>query len=142
MEIHPATPSDRDLVIALWEATDLTRPWNDPVADFDRAIGGPSSAILVGDEAGNAIATALVGHDGHRGWVYYLAVRPDRQGEGHGVALMRACEAWLRDRGIPKIQLMVRDTNERVLGFYEAIGYEPQAVRVLGRWLGRDDELT
>ena len=143
MEIRPATTADRDAVIALWEATALTRPWNDPVADFDRAIAGPSSAILVGEEqSGGPIATALVGHDGHRGWVYYLAVRPDRQGEGQGVALMRACEAWLVERDIPKILLMVRDTNERVLGFYEALGYEPQAVRVLGRWLGRDVDLT
>ena len=52
---------------------------------------------------------------------------------------MRACEARLRERGIAKVQLMVRDTNERVLGFYEAIGYERQAVRVLGRRLDAED---
>ncbi|HEX5826320.1 MAG TPA: GNAT family acetyltransferase [Candidatus Limnocylindrales bacterium] len=138
MEIRAARAGDRDGVIGLWEVCELTRPWNDPVADFDRAAGGPASDVLVGDEAGILIATAMVGHDGHRGWVYYLAVRPDRQGRGHGHALMRACEAWLRDRRIPKIQLMVRETNERVLGFYAAIGYERQAVQVLGRFLEPD----
>ena len=139
MDIHAAVPADRDAVIALWQATDLTRPWNDPSADFVRAVDGPSSAILVGEEAGHAVATAMVGHDGHRGWVYYLAVRPDHQGEGRGAALMRAGEAWLRERGIPTIQLMVRDTNDRVIGFYESIGYERQAVQVLGRWLEREE---
>ena len=138
MDIRPATSTDRDAVIAMWQATDLTRPWNDPVADFERAVAGAASAILVGETDGTPIATAMVGHDGHRGWVYYLAVNPGEQGNGHGVALMRACEAWLVERGIPKVQLMVRDTNERVLGFYDAIGYERQAVHVLGRRLDQD----
>lgn len=135
MEIRPATAADRDAVIALWEACELTRPWNDPVTDFDRAAGGPASDVLVCEEDGAPVATAMVGHDGHRGWVYYLAVDPARQGQGLGRALMDACEAWLRARRIPKIQLMVRETNERVLGFYAAIGYERQAVQVLGRFL-------
>jgi ribosomal protein S18 acetylase RimI-like enzyme len=138
MDIRPAATTDRDAVIALWDATGLTRPWNDPVADFDRAVAGAASAILVGETDGTPIATAMVGHDGHRGWVYYLAVTPGEQGNGHGAALMRACEAWLVERGIPKVQLMVRDTNERVLGFYDAIGYERQAVHVLGRRLDQD----
>ena len=67
MDIRQATATDRDAVIALWEATDLTRPWNDPVADFDRALTGAASTILVGEEAGTLIATVMVGHDGHRG---------------------------------------------------------------------------
>jgi ribosomal protein S18 acetylase RimI-like enzyme len=142
MEIRAANATDRDDVVALWEACDLTRPWNDPVADFDRAAEGPASAVLVGILDGELVATAMVGHDGHRGWVYYLAVRPARQGHGIGVALMRACEDWLLERGVPKVQLMVRDTNERVLGFYAAIGYERQAVQVLGRWLDRDPPRT
>jgi ribosomal protein S18 acetylase RimI-like enzyme len=142
--IREATRSDRDVVIALWEACGLTRPWNDPRSDFGRAAGGPSSSVLVAEDTdGTAgplvIGTAMVGHDGHRGWVYYLAVRPGLQGRGHGLALMRACEAWLRERRIPKIQLMVRETNEQVLGFYAAIGYERQAVQVLGRWLEDED---
>jgi ribosomal protein S18 acetylase RimI-like enzyme len=135
MEIRPATAADRHAVIALWEACALTRPWNDPVADFDRAAAGPASDVLVGEEDGVTIGTVMVGHDGHRGWVYYLAVRPDRQGRGNGHALMRASEAWLRERHILKIQLMVRESNERVLGFYAAIGYERQAVQVMGRFL-------
>ena len=53
----------------------------------------------------------MTGFDGHRGWVYYLAVAPDRRGQGTGSALMAAAEGWLRERGLPKIQLMVRGDN-------------------------------
>src|SRR4029079_18732261 len=114
MDIRKATATDRDAVIALWEATDLTRAWNDPVADFDRALTGAASTILVGEEAGALIAAVMVGHDGHRGWVYYLAVHPGEQGHGAVAALMRASEAWLVDHGIEVIRLMVRDTNGHV----------------------------
>ena len=135
MDIRPASPADRDPVIALWTAAGLTRPWNDPARDFDRALAGPSSAVLVGVADGVLVATAMVGHDGHRGWVYYVAVREDARGRGLGTAIMRVAEAWLRDRAIPKVQLMVREDNAAAVGFYEALGYEPAAVRVLGRRL-------
>lgn len=125
--------------ISLWHEAGLTRRWNDPEADLRRAVDGRSSAVLavLGDE-GTLLGTAMVGHDGHRGWVYYLAVRADHQGTGLGRCLMHACEAWVSDRDIPKIQLMVRDTNHEALSFYEALGYEPASVTVLSRWLTVD----
>jgi ribosomal protein S18 acetylase RimI-like enzyme len=135
MEIRSATPADRDTVIGLWEACDLTRPWNDPVADFERALAGPTSTVLVADADDGIVASAMVGDDGHRGWVYYLAVRPDLQGAGRGRAMMAACEAWLLARGCPKVELMVRDENVRVLEFYERLGYRRDAVLVLGHRL-------
>jgi ribosomal protein S18 acetylase RimI-like enzyme len=95
-----------------------------------------SSTILAGAIGQELVATAMVGHDGHRGWVYYLAVRPDRQGGGLGARMVRAAEAWLGERDVPKVNLMVRETNPAVLGFYERLGYADAAVRVLGRRLG------
>lgn len=77
----------------------------------------------------------MVGGDGHRGWVYYLATHPDARGQGLGRQLMDAAEAWLRERGLPKIQFMVRRGNDGVIGFYEHLGYETQDVVVLGRRL-------
>ena len=77
----------------------------------------------------------MVGGDGHRGWVYYLAVDPQRRGRGIGRLLMDAAETWLRERELPKIQFMVRGTNTAVLAFYDHLGYEPQDVVVLGRRL-------
>lgn len=85
------------------------------------------------------LGTVMVGHDGHRGWVYYLAVQPGRRGMGLGRELMLAAESWLDQEGIPKLQLMVRGGNSEVIGFYERLGYVDQGVVVLGRFL--DDEL-
>jgi ribosomal protein S18 acetylase RimI-like enzyme len=135
MQIRQAEPADRDAVIATWEAAGLTRPWNDPVVDFDRALAGPTSTILVGVEGPTVIATAIIGEDGHRGWVYYLAVREDVRGRGHGREMMAAAEAWLRAQGAVKVELMVRESNAGVIGFYEALGYTDDQVRVLGRRL-------
>ncbi len=142
--IAPATADDQERVVALWQACGLTRPWNGPVADFRRAVFGADSAVLVmrddgGDGAGaGLLGSVMVGFDGHRGWVYYLAVSPDRQRGGIGRALMAAAEAWLGDRGAPKIQLMVREDNAAALGFYEALGLERQKVVTLGRFIGKE----
>ena len=133
-----ADAADAGEVIALWEACGLTRPWNDPAADFARAAAGPASAVLVRREGAALVASVMVGHDGHRGWVYYLAVAPDRWRAGLGRAAMAAAEAWLRARGAPKLQLMVREDNEAALRFYEALGLERQPVVTLGRFLGED----
>ncbi len=77
----------------------------------------------------------MVGHDGHRGWVYYLAVGKAHQREGIGSELMSAAEEWLRKMGAVKVQLMVRSENEMVLNFYGRVGYETSDVKVLQRWL-------
>jgi ribosomal protein S18 acetylase RimI-like enzyme len=114
----------------------LTRPWNDPEADLRRAVSGSASDVLaaIGDD-GRLMATAMVGHDGHRGWVYYLAVDAAAQGRGLGKQMMAACEEWVRSRDIPKIQLMIRAANRSVLGFYEHLGYVEAETVVLGRRL-------
>ena len=125
-------PSEYAEAVALWHEVGLTRPWNDPEADLQRAADGPSSAVLGAFDHG-LVGTVMVGHDGHRGWVYYLASKPQRRGEGIGKALMVASEAWLQDRGMPKIQFMVRTDNTGVLAFYDHLGYERQDVLVIGR---------
>jgi len=133
--IRQAKLDDCDAVIAMWEACGLTRPWNDANADFERAVNGTSSDILLLEHDGELAATVMVGDDGHRGWVYYLGVKPDHRGRGLGRTLMEAAEAWLRDRNAPKIQLMVREDNEAAIGFYKALGYEVQPVVTIGKRL-------
>ena len=124
-----------DAVVALWQECGLTRPWNDPHADLKRALAGPSSTVLGVVKDGVVAGTAMVGYDGHRGWVYYLAVRPDCRGTGLGRELMQASERWLAQRGVPKVQLMVRTTNAAVVAFYQALGYQDGEVVVLGKFL-------
>jgi GNAT superfamily N-acetyltransferase len=103
LDQHAATSA-----VTLWQACGLTRPWNDPYADFTRAVEGPSSAVLgTYDAGGTLIGTAMVGVDGHRGWVYYVASAPDHRGEGIGRALMKAAEDWIIERGMPKVHVMV-----------------------------------
>jgi ribosomal protein S18 acetylase RimI-like enzyme len=130
-----ASPEDRDAVVALWAACGLTRPWNDPVADFDFALGGAASTVLVLRAGERIIGAAMIGHDGHRGGLYYLAVDPGHQGMGHGRALMGAVEDWLRERGAPKLNLLVRKENAAVLSFYETLGYTDQNCVSLGKRL-------
>ena len=133
--IGEARVDEASAVIALWEACGLTRPWNPPQRDFEQALTGAASTILVARDADAIAGSVMVGFDGHRGWVYYLAVAPERQGTGLGRALMAAAEDWLRDHDAPKIQLMVRGDNEAARGFYGAIGYEVQDVVTIGKRL-------
>lgn len=135
IEIGTLEPQEADTAVALWQACDLTRPWNDPHADLRLALATPTTTVLAGRLAGQLAATVMVGFDGHRGWVYYLAVHPALQRGGHGAAMMHAAEDWLRERGAPKLNLMVRGDNAVATGFYEAIGYDRSDVIVLQKFL-------
>lgn len=135
MQIGPLPDSQIAAALELWRAAGLTRPWNDPADDLRRALDGPASTVLAGIEDGLLLATALIGDDGHRGWIYYLAVRADARGRGHGRAMMDACEAWCAARGIPKLNLMVRGDNADARGFYAALGYATDDVVVITRRL-------
>ena len=121
--IRPIADGDVAAVIALWHAAGVTRPWNDPAHDIAFARQGPHSTVLVAETGGSIVAAVMVGEDGHRGWVYYLAALPERQGSGFGRAIMQAAEAWLAARGIWKVQLLIRQENAAVIGFYEHLGY-------------------
>ena len=134
--IAPLRADETAAAIALWKAAGLTRSWNDPAADIAAALACPASDILAArDDAGTLVGTVMVGFDGHRGWLYYLAVAEARLGEGFGRALIQFAEAWLAERGAPKAQLMIREDNAAVAGFYAAFGYERSEVMVLGKRL-------
>jgi len=139
LKITPITDADVAAVVGLWQRCDLTRPWNDPHADIALARRNPNTTILLGRDGAPIVASVMVGHDGHRGWVYYVAVDPERRQQGFGRAIMNAAEDWLRQAGIQKLQLMVRPENTRVQAFYESIGYDEQARIVYAKWLdGRE----
>jgi len=135
LEIFEARAGDREAVIALWREAELTRPWNDPVADFDLALANSTSTVLIARDGSDAAGTIMVGFDGHRGWVYYLAMAEARRRRGIARLLMQRAEGWLAALGCPKTQLMVRGENAAALGFYAALGYEVQDVFTLGRRL-------
>jgi ribosomal protein S18 acetylase RimI-like enzyme len=136
IRIREATAADDDAVVALWDATGLIIPANDPHADIALCRTSPGSTILLAeDDIGALIGTVMAGSDGHRGWLYYLATDPQRQQHGIGRALVREAEAWLAGRGIAKVQLMIRNTNALVQAFYERIGYATEPRIVMSRRL-------
>ncbi|HYD30349.1 MAG TPA: GNAT family acetyltransferase [Azospirillaceae bacterium] len=126
---------DRDPVVALWSACNLLVPWNDPVADIELCRANTNSLLLIGQEDGSVVASTMVGHDGHRGWLYYVAVDPERRRRGYGRRMVKAAEGWLAERNLPKAQLMVRSTNTTVAEFYRRLGYETGALVVMQHWL-------
>ena len=133
---RPATPNDEEAVIALWQACGLVAAFNDPGVDFRFARAGACSDVLValnGDD--RIVGSVMVGHDGHRGWLYYVAAAPDARGGGIGRRMVRAAEDWLRRHGVAKAQLMVRDTNPKAVSFYEHLGFETAPRTVMAKWL-------
>jgi len=139
LAIADIADADVAIVVALWQACGLTRPWNDPAADIALARRGPHSTILIGRDDAAIVATAMVGHDGHRGWVYYVATDPKLRAKGYGRAIMNAAEDWLRAAGIAKLQLMVRPENSGVAAFYQSIGFGEQKILFFTKWLdGRE----
>ncbi|MGE0211388.1 MAG: GNAT family acetyltransferase [Parvibaculaceae bacterium] len=138
LDFRPIANGDVEEVVALWEACGLTRPWNDPAKDIAFARGKPSSEILVARQDGEIAASVMVGHDGHRGTVYYVSVSPRARGRGHGRQAMQAAEAWLRARGVWKLNLLIREDNETVRAFYERLGYGAEPRIVMARKLDED----
>jgi hypothetical protein len=128
-------PFEIEAAVKIWGEAGLLRPWNDPRQDIRVALESPASTVLAGRLDRILAATAMVGFDGHRGWVYYVAVDPRFRRRGFGAAMMGAAEAWLKARGAPKLELMVRAENHTVVGFYEALGYKKSDAIVMQRVL-------
>jgi ribosomal protein S18 acetylase RimI-like enzyme len=136
LTVRTAFPKDEANVIELWRSCNLIASYNDPGADFRFALGGGCSAVLVAEGAeGRITGSVMVGHDGHRGWLYYVASAPEDRGQGTGRAMVDAGEQWLRERGVRKVQLMVRETNTAVVRFYEQLGYEDMPRVIMSKWL-------
>ena len=126
---------DSDAVVALWEACGLTRPWNNPHLDIQRKVPFQPDLFFVGEIEGAVGASAMFGYDGHRGWLYYFAVRPDHQGKGYSKALLHHGEAALLALGCPKINFQVRADNHEAIAYYLANGYTQDDVLSYGKRL-------
>lgn len=138
IELRPFQADDTDQTVALWQACGLTRPWNDPYKDIRRKLDEDPLLFRVAVYDTQVIGSVMAGFDGHRGWIYYLAVLPQYQSRGLGKRLVKDAEARLHAIGCPKIQLMIRQENTAVSAFYQTLGYEPADVVVLGKRLIAD----
>jgi len=138
MTLRPFRESDEIAVVGLWRACGLVRPQNDPRKDIRRKLRVNPEWFLVGEHQGRVVGTVMVGYEGHRGWINYLAVEPGLQRGGLGRTLMREAERLLREAGCPKINLQVRTSNAAAIGFYRELGFSVDDVVSLGKRLEVD----
>ena len=127
MQIRSCSEHDRPGVIALWEKVfPDDPPHNAPVRVFDAKLAMHDGMLFVATDADAVIGTAMAGYDGHRGWLYTVAVSPDCRRRGVGTALVRHSVNALRVAGCTKVNLQIRATNTAVRGFYESLGFETE----------------
>jgi ribosomal protein S18 acetylase RimI-like enzyme len=138
MKIRPFQMTDEDSVIQLWIQCNLVVAHNNPMQDVERKLKVNPEWFLVGEVDGQVVGTCMVGYEGHRGWINYLAVRPDLQKHGLGRQFMEHAEKILLGAGCPKINLQIRSTNQEVIRFYERIGYKQDPVVSMGKRLETD----
>ena len=138
LHLRPYRAADEATVIELWHVCGLTRPWNNPQLDIARKLTTQPELFLVGTVGATLIATAMIGFDGHRGWVNYLAVAPSHRRLAIGRALMDEAERLLTECGCPKLNLQVRSSNVDVIAFYRSLGYATDDVVSLGKRLLTD----
>ena len=133
--------ADTESVVALWDEAGLTRPWNDPRLDIERKLTVQPELFLVVEDFASVedepaiVGSVMAGYDGHRGWLYYLATATSHRHRGIARALVGEAERLLLALGCPKVQLMVREGNDTVLGLYDALGYERFSVSNMGKRL-------
>ncbi len=137
LEIRPFRESDLEAVVRLWRVVFPDAPaHNEPVADIRRKLSVQPELFLVATAGANLVATAMAGFDGHRGWVHYLAVHPERRWGGIGRAIMAAVEAELEARGCTKLNLQVRSSNPQGVEFYRRLGFAVEDRVSMGKRLG------
>jgi ribosomal protein S18 acetylase RimI-like enzyme len=166
MLIRPFQAEDEAAVIALWRSCGLVVARNNPAADIRRKLrvdpelflvgileSQPIATVIAGYEPGTAnlpigilesplVATVMAGYEGHRGWTNYLAVAPAFQRNGYGREMMEHAEQLLRDRGCPKINLLVRSANREVIEFYRRLGFSVDEVSSMGKRLVIDEPFS
>ncbi len=127
--------SDEPDVIGLWYRCDLVVPQNDPKKDIEMKLRMQPELFFVGVISNRIVSTIMSGYDGHRGWIYYLAVDPNFQKKGIGRRMVEKVEMKLRKLGCQKINLQVRNSNQSVIAFYEHIGFGNDDVLGMGKKL-------
>lgn len=122
----------QEAVIDLWKKCDSLVSKNDPVQDIQRKMEFQPDLFLVALVRDSVIGSVMIGYEGHRGWINYLAVAPEYQRRGYGKRLIKKSIDELRKLGCLKINLQVRNTNRKAVDFYRHLGFKEDNVTSLG----------
>jgi ribosomal protein S18 acetylase RimI-like enzyme len=125
-------PEFLDYVVDLWKKCNLVVPQNDPVEDIQKKVEFQPELFFIGLLDGKVIGSIMVGYEGHRGWINYLAVIPEYQRRGYGGQLVQKSIDELRKMGCLKVNQQVRNTNTAVINFYKHLGFKDDNVTSLG----------
>ena len=125
----------QDAIVDLWRKCNLTVPQNDPVEDIHRKLVFQPDLFFVALFDGKVIGSIMVGYEGHRGWMNYLAVLPEHQRRGYGRKLVEKAVDELKRLGCLKVNLQVRRSNVSVVEFYKHLGFKDDDVVGLGKRL-------
>lgn len=128
--------TDREQVISLWRAVfGYETAHNDPSLAIAKKLRANDHLFFVADDEGQLVGTAMAGYDGHRGWLYAIAVHPDYRRTGLGSRLVRQAEEALVAAGCMKVNLQLLATNEATAAFYKSLGYAVEPRISMGRVL-------
>ena len=132
MKIISYHPQYQNAVIDLWKKCNLVVSQNDPVVDVQKKLDVQSELFLIALLKNEVIGSVMAGYDGHRGWLYYLAVLPEYQKKGYGGKLVKRAINELRKLGCLKVNLQVRSDNASLVNFYKHLGFKEEKRISLG----------
>ena len=136
IKIRPYQQEDRDGLLSLWaDIFPATSPHNDPETSLDKKLRSDPDLLLVAVMDGLVVGSVMGGYDGHRGWIYSLAVTPSLRRKGIASALMQVIEEKLRGRGCLKVNLQVVSSNSQVIALYEELGFHVEERISMGKKL-------
>ena len=125
--IRPVTINDYDAIFDLWNSTEQSRRALNPVDDSREGIArylkrNPDTcfAAALGEQV---IGVILTGHDGRRGMIHHMCVRPEFRRMGIAARLVAAAEEALKREGIQKVFGLVFVDNDAANAFWEKQGY-------------------
>ncbi len=139
LEIRAFVIEDTDAVLDVWGQAGMTAPNRNPRSDIQKKLRHSPESFFVGKVEGKVVATVMVGYDGHRGWIYKLAVMPDQQRKGIGTRMMEHAENWLRQQGCLRVKLEVQQDRAAVTQFYEKLGYDVRPLISMAKWFRVSD---
>lgn len=125
-------------VKALWEECfPNDPPWNKAEVVIPAKIASQPDLFLVAADGDHVIGAALAGYDGHRGWLYSVAVTQDHQRLGIGSQLVKALEARLRALSCRKINLQIIAQDVALARFYHSLGFDAEDRISMGKLLNQ-----